>query len=708
MSPKKKLITSALPYVNNVPHLGNIIGCVLSADVYARFCRLRGYETLYICGTDEYGTATENKAREEGLTPRQICDKYHAIHAEVYRDFNISFDAFGRTSTETQTQVAQAIFKRLDEHGLISEQSSMRVYCEHDGMFLADRFVEGTCPNCGYEDARGDQCDNCGRLLEPESLKNPRCKICGSPPVQRETHHLYLALDRLQDRLAAWVRDAQERGAWTRNAVQTTASWIERGLQPRPITRDLKWGVPVPKPGFEDKVFYVWFDAPIGYISITAHHYDDWERWWRNPDEVELYQFMAKDNIPFHTVIFPSSLLGTGENWTLLHHINSTEYLNYEDTKFSKSRGVGVFGDDVRKTGIPTDLWRFYLLLVRPERNDSAFNWAEFYERVNADFTDNIGNLVNRALVYLNKNFDGALADAAFSGDHAEFVAACRRDFAEITAAHEAVKLRDALRLTLALGNRANKFFQDMTPWVHIKQDRAHAHATVTALAYAVRGLALALEPYMPATAARILAMMNLKDQTWAQADRFDDLGGHRIGEPEILYRRLDPKQAEQFRKRFSGDRPDLSKFAVTVGRVTAVERHPNSDRLYALKVDLGEAEARTIVAGLTEHYAAEELENRQVLVLANLKPAEIRGVMSQGMALTAEKRKGMELLDGAPFQVGQVIDGAKADAASIAIEQFKSAPFAVDGGRVLFDGEPLTIGGQTVQTHQIQHGKVR
>jgi len=234
------------------------------------------------------------------------------------------------------------------------------------------------------------------------------------------------------------------------------------------------------------------------------------------------------------------------------------------------------------------------------------------------------------------------------------------------------------------------------------------ASATVTALAYAVRGLALALEPYMPATAARILAMMNLKDQTWAQADRFDDLGGHRIGEPEILYRRLDPKQAEQFRKRFSGDRPELSKFAVTVGRVTAVERHPNSDRLYALKVDLGEAEARTIVAGLTEHYAAEELENRQVLVLANLKPAEIRGVMSQGMALTAEKRKGMELLDGAPFQVGQVIDGAKADAASIAIEQFKSAPFAVDGGRVLFDGEPLTIGGQTVQTHQIQHGKVR
>ncbi len=708
MAKKKKLITSALPYVNNVPHLGNIIGCVLSADVYARFCRSRGYETLYICGTDEYGTATENKAREEGLTPREICDKYHAVHVEVYRDFNISFDTFGRTSTETQTQVAQAIFQKLDENGLIEEQTSQRAYCEHDRMFLADRYVEGVCPHCGYEDARGDQCDNCGRLLEPEALINPRCKICGTPPVQRETRHLYLALDKLQDQLAAWAGKAQTAGGWTRNAVQTTTSWLERGLQPRPITRDLKWGIPVPKPGYEDKVFYVWFDAPIGYISITAHDFDDWQSWWRNPDEVELYQFMAKDNIPFHTVIFPASLLGTGQPWTLLHHINSTEYLNYEGDKFSKSRNIGVFGDDVRQTGIPTDLWRFYLLLVRPERNDSTFNWSEFFERVNSDFTDNIGNLVNRALIYLGKNFDGAIATDPFAGEHAQFLETCRQELEQVTAAHEAARLRDALRLTLALGNRGNKFFQDMAPWVKIKQDPAHAHATVSALAYLVRGLAVALEPYMPETAARIFAMMALEGQNWSRLDRFDDLSGHRIGKPEILYRRLDPKQAELFRKRFSGDSPDVGRFRIAVGRVDDVTAHPNSDRLYLLTVDVGEPAKRTIVAGLVKRYEKQELQGKRVMILANLKAAEIRGVTSQGMALVAEKRDKLELLDGEPFEVGALIDGAAKDAAEITLEQFKKAPFTVRDGRVLFDDQPVALGGKPLLTRQVTHGKVR
>ncbi|NLA74417.1 MAG: class I tRNA ligase family protein, partial [Deltaproteobacteria bacterium] len=258
----KKLITSALPYVNNVPHLGNIIGCVLSADAYARFCRLRGYETLYVCGTDEYGTATETKAREEGLTPREVCDKYHAIHKGIYEHFNISFDIFGRTSTEEQTAAAQSIFKDLETAGLILEKTTSRLFCEKDNIFLADRYVEGQCPHCGEQGARGDQCDACGRLLEPENLKDPRCKICGSTPVLKETSHLYLKLDALQERLKAWSDEASVKGSWTNNAIQTTLSWFEKGLQPRPITRDLSWGIPVPRPGYENKVFYVWFDAP--------------------------------------------------------------------------------------------------------------------------------------------------------------------------------------------------------------------------------------------------------------------------------------------------------------------------------------------------------------------------------------------------------------------------------------------------------------
>lgn len=706
---KRKLITSALPYVNNVPHLGNIIGCVLSADVYARFCRSRGYETLYVCGTDEYGTATENKAREEGLTPREVCDKYHAIHVQVYRDFNISFDVFGRTSTATQTEIAQSIFHDLDQRGFITDKAEQRTFCEKDDMFLADRFVEGRCPHCDYEDARGDQCDNCGRLLEPEKLASPRCKFCGTAPVLKETSHLFLKLDALQDKLSAWFDAAHRDGHWTRNAVTTTSGWLERGLQERPITRDLKWGIPVPKPGYEKKVFYVWFDAPIGYISITAHQYDDWQRWWQAPDDVDLYQFMAKDNIPFHTVIFPASLLGSGRDWTLLHHINSTEYLNYENAKFSKSRNVGVFGTDVRDTQIPVDLWRFYLLYVRPENNDSVFNWLEFFERVNNDFIDNIGNLTNRTLVYLNKNFAGTIRDLDLPDTHRTFVAECEARLTEIATALEAVKLRDALRLILALGNHGNKFFQDMAPWVHIKTDSNHAHATVSVLAYLVRNLAVCLEPYMPTTAQKILQMLQKPATKWADMG-FTGLDGHCIGSPEILYRKLDLKQAEKWRKKFSGDAPNFGIFNMVCGRIDKVENHTNSDRLYVLKVDVGAAAPRQIVAGLVKHYTAEELQDRQVLVLTNLKTADIQGVASQGMVLVCEKRKRTELIATDGMTVGEratVADQTIKDS-DITIEQFKAAPLQVVDHALLFDDQPINMADQAMRTQQISHGKIR
>lgn len=708
---KKKLITSALPYVNNEPHLGNIIGCVLSADVYARFCRSRGYDTLYICGTDEYGTATENKARELGLTPREVCDKFHPIHAQVYKDFNISFDAFGRTSTDEQTEIAQMIFNDLDAQGLITQQTDQRVFCEKDGIFLADRYVEGTCPHCAYEDARGDQCDRCGKLLEPESLLEPRCKICQTRPVSKETTHLYLDLSQLQAPLAAFSAQSQEAGNWTANAVRTTQSWLEKGLEPRPITRDLKWGTPVPKPGFENKVFYVWFDAPIGYISITAKAYpEQWKDWWFDPQGTQLYQFMAKDNIPFHTVIFPASLLGTGKPWTMLHHLNSTEYLNYEDTKFSKSRGIGVFGTDVRTTGIPTDLWRFYLLLNRPERQDSAFVWNEFFERVNSEFIDNLGNLVNRTLVYLRKNFDGTIQNGAWSEEHRQLVETCRTYFDRLTESMEALRMRDALRALLDVGNIANKFFQDMAPFHRIKEDRDHAHATVSVLTYVIRSLAVGLRPFMPETAERILKMMALDGYSWQQVGCFDDLDGHQIGEPEILYRKLDPKEAEKWRKKFSGDAPNFGNFKLVVGRIKSVDIHPENPRNYLLKVDLGEAQPRQIVAGLSKHYEAEQLQDRKVVVLANLHPAEIQGVESQGMVLVCEKRKKTELLDAESFEVGAVAAVADQDVKheTIDISLFKGAPFKVVDRSVMFDDQVVSIAGNPVTTRELDNGKIR
>lgn len=705
----KKLITSALPYVNNLPHLGNIIGCVLSADAYARFCRLMGYETLYVCGTDEYGTATETKAREEGLTPREICDKYHDLHKEIYEHFNISFDIFGRTSTEKQTEIAQGIFKDLESEGLISEETTSRIFCEKDNIFLADRYVEGTCPHCGEEGARGDQCDSCGKLLEPENLKNPQCKICGSTPALKETSHLYLKLDELQDRLKAWSDRSSKEGNWTNNAIQTTNSWFEKGLQPRPITRDLKWGIPVPKPGYENKVFYVWFDAPIGYISITAKELDDWKKWWQNPEEVKLYQFMAKDNIPFHTVIFPASLIGTGKNWTLLHHINATEYLNYENTKFSKSRNIGIFGNDVKDTGIHIDLWRFYLLANRPERNDSQFAWDDFIEKVNSEFTDNIGNMVNRTLVYLKKNFNGEIKDLDLPESHRTFIQECKKELKQVAEAFEAVRIRDAIRTILAIGNRGNKFFQDMQPWERIKTEPEHAHATVSLLAYLVKNVAIALSPFMPETSGKTLEILGIKDYSWNDIGNFEGMNGHIIGNPSIIHKKLDPKLAEKFRKQFSGKQSDFGRAQLKVGQIKEVKKHPNADQLYWLSVDLGENEPRSIVAGLVKRYSPEELADRKVIVLANLKPTRIRDIKSQGMILVCKHRNKMELLDAEPFEPGQIVtaDKQKLDHSELTIEEFGEIDLLVKNGKLLTGEQQCHIGGKPVETHQLKAGKV-
>lgn len=321
-----------------------------------RYCKARGFPTIYVCGTDEYGTATETKAIEEGITPKELCDKYYALHKGVYDWFNIKFDIFGRTSTPQQTKITQEIFLKVHERGFCAERVTTQPYCEEPKhqSFLADRFVEGECPLCHYADARGDQCDQCGHVLDPENLINPRCKIDGTRPVLRDTKHIFLLLDKLQPALEEWYKKSSALGAWSSNGINITESWLKEGLKPRGITRDYKWGVPVPLPDYSGKVFYVWFDACIGYVSITANYTNQWEKWWRDPEGVKLYQFLGKDNVPFHTVMFPGSQIGTGDTWTKLHHLSTTEYLKYEGGKFSKSRGIGVFGSEAKNTGIPS------------------------------------------------------------------------------------------------------------------------------------------------------------------------------------------------------------------------------------------------------------------------------------------------------------------------------------------------------------------
>ena len=550
----KKLITSALPYVNNAPHLGNIIGCVLSADVYARFCRAKGYDTLYICATDEYGTATENKAREEGMTPQEICDKFHDIHKGIYEYFNISFDYFGRTSYPEQTEITQQIFKDLEAKGMIEEQETEQTYCDHDEMFLADRYVVGTCPSCGFDDARGDQCDNCGKLLQPTEVIDPKCGICGNAPSRRLTKHLYVKLPELQERLVEFHDKSIEEGKWTNNAITLTKGWLETGLIARPITRDLKWGIPVPKPGYENKVFYVWFDAPIGYISTTKRaRPDTWQDWWCNPEQTRLYQFMAKDNIPFHTVVFPACLIGTGQSWTLLHHINATEYLNYEKNKFSKSRNIGVFGSDVVKSDVPIDLWRFYLLFNRPEKSDSNFSWDTFLEDINSNFIDNIGNLLNRVLVFFQKHFDGKVEDVNFSNHQQAFLNQVKKEGQEIVSMLDDVKLKEALKAILSLGKAGNKFFQDEEPWSTVKTDKELTKASLTVLIYLVRDLGIMLSPYLPDTSVKILSMLGEKDPDFNKLGDWGDFTGRQLAKPELLFSKLQKKKIDLYREQFSG-----------------------------------------------------------------------------------------------------------------------------------------------------------
>lgn len=555
------LITSALPYVNNIPHLGNIIGCVLSADVFARYARLRGWNALYICGTDEYGTATETKALEEGVTPRQLCDKYFAIHRDIYQWFHISFDYFGRTTTPQQTTIAQDIFSRLNDRGFLSAAVTEQLKCERCDRFLADRFVEGTCPLCGYVGARGDQCDLCGRLITAVELKSPQCKICRDTPVVRSSRHLFLDLPQLEPRLEQWLQRSVGAGDWTANARLITRSWIRDGLKPRCITRDLLWGTPVPLEGFTDKVFYVWFDAPIGYISITANYTEHWERWWKNPEEVELYNFMAKDNVPFHSVVFPCSLLGAEDNYTLVNNLIATEYLNYEDGKFSKSRGVGVFGDMARETGIAADVWRFYLLYVRPESQDSTFSWSDFMLKNNSELLNNLGNFINRAGMFVGRFFEGKVPEMNLTLEDKRLLAQVTWQLQQYHAYLEKVRIRDALRCILSISRYGNQYIQINEPWRLIKGGAADKQraGTVTGVSINVACLlSVLVQPYMPATSATIQRQLRAPRECNVLPDMFVCFlpPGHLVGNITPLFQKLDTQRMDELRTKYSGQKP--------------------------------------------------------------------------------------------------------------------------------------------------------
>jgi methionyl-tRNA synthetase len=591
-------------------------------------------------------------------------------------------------------------------------------------------------------------------------LIEPRCRACGEKPLLKSTKHLYIDLPKIKDRLEAWIKTASEKGNWANNAVQMTSAWIRDGLRERAITRDLKWGIPVPKAGFENKVFYVWFDAPIGYISITGNLGEDrgggWKQfvdyWWKSPDDTELFQFIGKDNIPFHTVIFPSSLLGSGGGanasgnceWTMLHHMSSTEYLNYESGKFSKSKGIGVFGTDVMETGIPADVWRFYIFYNRPERADALFTWKDFAEKVNGELIGNLGNLVNRTLSFVGRYYNGKIP--ASGNADSPFLEAVRTYEKDIAGKLERAELRDAFRAVFELSSLANKAFQDAEPWRLRTDDPPRAAAVIRELSLVVRDLAVLVEPYMPATAAKIASFFGLtlgKDLGWEDLGGFGKLDGNITS--EVLFAKLEDDAVNAFREKYSGSQsereeqkdaaPPAEKTAAAaeiagafgstldlrVAKIVKIERHPGADKLYIETLDIA-GEERIIVSGLVPFYKEDELLGKHIIVAYNLKPAKLRGVESRGMLLAAADNGGAGP-DGGPAERCEVLDAGEtptgvrvrlegqADGpeppAEIDIDTFFSIPIAVKDHVVEAGGKAFTLLDKPVRTKIIPSGGV-
>lgn len=769
----RRLITSALPYVNNIPHLGNLIQ-MLSGDVFARFCRNRGYDTLYICGTDEYGTATETKALEEKKSPRELCDYYYNEHTKIYDWFHINFDKFGRTSNEECTEITQDLFNDLDKNGLITEHTNNQLFCNHCNMFLADRFVHGVCPKCGYEDARGDQCDKCGSLLDPIELKQPRCSTCGSTPEVKETKHLYINLPKISGKLDEWMKKVSVEGKWADNAVNITKAWIRDGLNERAITRDLKWGIPVPKKGYENKVFYVWFNAPIGYMSITKQLANelvkagkksfDWKSWWlpseseegKNKEHVDLFQFIGKDNIPFHTVIFPCTLLGSGHDWTKLYHMSSTEYLNYEDGKFSKSRGIGVFGTDAIESGIPADAWRFYIFYNRPEKQDFQFTWKDFQEKMNSELIGNLGNLVNRTLLFVTKYYGGKIPSADVD---TELWTEVRKLEAKATEDLEWANLKDAFHTMFEIADICNKKFQATEPWKTRTTEPEKAESLLFNLCYIIKDLMIMMNPYMPQYTQKVMSYFGktiresqvgketLEGLDWNDLGKTDGLS--EIGETAVYFTPMDQKTMLAFRAKFAGSQNERKEggkaekkqkkqekksepevlpadkqpefFAkniqLKVAKIVSVERNPDSDKLYIEHLDDGSGTDRVIQSGLVPYLKESELLGKHVIIADNLAPRKMRGVESRGMLLAADykNQEGKDCVEPltAPWAAPGtkvILEGDDVNAekpAEISADVFFQIAINVVDKNVEIGGKKLTADGKVISTEFTENGGV-
>jgi len=666
-APKRILVTAALPYANGKIHLGHLAGAYLPADIYVRYQRAMHRDVVFLCGSDEHGVAITITAEQEATTPQAVVDRYHAINKAGFERFGMSFDNYSRTSLPLHHQTATEFFLALHASGVLKTRKEKQFYDEKAKMFLPDRYVEGTCPVCAAPDARGDQCEKCGTFLNPSKLIDPKSKISGDRPTVRETTHLFFPLGAFQERLERYVADADKADGWKENVLQYCRSWFKEGLEDRAVTRDLRWGVHVPLPGFEEKVLYVWFDAVLGYISSTKEWAarigtpDRWKDYWLDPS-TKYVAFIGKDNVVFHCIVFPAMLMAwnatSAQKYILPANVPANEFLNFEGQKFSKSRGWGIDVDDFLAAFSP-DTLRYVLTMNMPESRDADFFWKDFQARVNNELADILGNFVHRTATFAQKHFSGRVPErGALSDRDREFLALLNSTPAAAGASLEKYRFRDAMTEIMNLARAANKYFNDNEPWKMVKEDKARCATGINLCLQAVRALAILVEPVLPFASAKLWAMLRLNgspwETGWLSAGAADLPPGHRLKQPAILFSKIDDEvinkhlgqlpSAAPLPETAAAPAPELKptitldqfkQVDLRIAKVVSAERVKKSDKLLKLQVSIG-GEQRQIIAGIAQHYAPEELVGRKIVVVANLAPAKLMGQESQGMLLAA------------------------------------------------------------------------
>jgi methionyl-tRNA synthetase len=655
---KRTIVTTALPYANGPVHIGHLAGVYVPADVYVRYLRAKGEEVILIGGSDEHGVPITLKAKKEGITPQDVVDKYHGIISESFKEFGITFDIYSRTSSKTHYETASAFFKTLYDKGEFVEKTSEQLYDQEANQFLADRYVTGTCPHCGKDGAYGDQCESCGTSLNALDLINPRSVISGSTPVLKETKHWYLPLDKHEPFLRQWI--LEDHKEWKANVYGQCKSWLDMGLQPRAVSRDLEWGVPVPVEGADGKVLYVWFDAPIGYISATKDLTPEWEKYWKDP-ESRLLHFIGKDNIVFHCIVFPAMLKAEG-SYNLPENVPANEFLNLEGDKISTSRNWAVWLHEyLVDFKDKQDVLRYVLTATAPETKDNDFTWKDFQARNNNELVAILGNFVNRAVVLTHKYYEGKIPSAStFDVYDNETIAQIDVIVKDVVKALDQFKFREALKEMMNLARLGNKYLADTEPWKLIKTDAERVKTIMNVSLQITANLAILCEPFLPFTSGRMRNMLNWQTGKWSDLGKVDLLSvGHTINEAVLLFDKIEDDQIEVQLKRLAASKAqneaaaktvepalenisyeDFTKMDIRIGTILEAEKVAKTKKLMKLKIDTG-IDQRTVVSGIAEYFSPEEIIGRQVSILVNLAPREIKGIVSQGMILMAEDADG-------------------------------------------------------------------